>query len=147
MLCLIALITGCSKSDEPTMQTFFVNISSYYSDYPDLEKEIATPSSVFLYQDNGKDIDFGKTTNFDISLYDTDGVMFNLKYASPSTNGINTFTDIPDGKYIILAIYYPYTYVYFYSCKRIVVNGNYSFTTEELKLDKSKDLGYQPWVQ
>jgi len=141
----LILFISCSKDDEPISQTFFVNAYYTYSDYANYGNKIASPSMVMLYQDNDKVIDSTKINSFDPKLYDINGTELSLKYTSTTTTGINTFENIPNGKYVVLVIYYPYTYVRYYSFKKITVNYNYRASTEKILFDCSKNSGYQSW--
>lgn len=145
MLLLPLFFSGCSKEEEPAEQTFFVNTYYTYSDYPDYGEHIASPTMVMLFEDNGNEIDTERISAFDPTLYDTAGNELQLRYTSPTTSGINIFENIPNGKYVILTIFYPYTFVNYYSCKKISVNYDYRATTEKIVFDRSKDSGYQEW--
>lgn len=148
LIILLALFAGCSKEDdEPTEQTFFVNVYYTYSDYPDYGDKLAAPSMVMIYEDNGKAIDTERVSLTDPKLYDTDGVELQLEEVSSSTSGVNIFENIPNGKYVILAIYQPATLLRYYSYKKITVNYDYRATTETVVFDCSKDYGYQTWKE
>ncbi len=140
----ILFLSGCSEN-VPTEQTFFVNAYYTYSDYSDYGEKIASPTMVMLFEDNGNEIDTDRISGFDPTLYDTSGNELKLCYVSDSTSGINTFENIPDGEYVILAIYVPYTFVHYCSYKRIQVDYEYRATSEKIVFDCSKDSGYQVW--
>lgn len=139
-LLLLLLFSGCSKEETPAEQTFFVNTYYTYSEYPDYGEHIASPTMVMLFEDNGNEIDTERISAFDPTLYDTAGNELQLRYTSPTTSGINTFENIPNGRYIILAIYLTY-----HSYKKIQVDYDYRATTEKIVFDKSKGSGYQEW--
>ena len=144
MIMALSLI-GCSKDKEPMEQTFFVNAYYKYSDYPDFGEHIADKTFVALYRDNGNEIDAGSINTLSHKICDNQGNELSLCNTSASMSGINTFSDIPNGRYVILAIHYPYSTIRFYSYKKINVDFDYGGATEKIVFDFSKDSGYQPW--
>ena len=145
ILLLPLIFFGCSKDELPTEQTFFVNAYYTYSDYSDYGEKVASPTMVMLFEDNGNEIDTERVSVFDPTLYDISGNELKLRYTSSTTSGINIFENIPNGKYVILAIYSPYTYVNYYSYKKIQVDYDYRTTTEKIVFDCSRNPGYQAW--
>lgn len=147
LFCILALsLISCSKDNEPMEQTFFVNAYYTYSKYPDYGERIADNTFVALFEDNGNEIDVENIgTLSSPSLFDTTGKELSLRRVSTSTNGINTFNNIPNGKYVILAIHHPYSTIRFYSFKKININYDYRGTTEKIVFDCSKNSGYQSW--
>jgi hypothetical protein len=149
-VCLIALL-GCSKNEETTEQTFFVNVFTQYSATSD--EVIASPSHVYLFEDMGKTIDKDKSyysVYSDGDLTYTDGTTARYQYKSPTTVGINNFENIPNGKYILFVCYVSYGYVDGCSSKSIVVNYDYRATTEKKvflygKTTSQWNYGYQDW--
>lgn len=144
-ICLMAFIlVGCSNGkEEATEQTFFVNAYYTYSEHPDYGERIADNTYVGLYESNGNDV--GEVNTTSLLIYDTYGNDLLLKYASNSSNGINMFENIPNGEYVLLAVYKPYTFIRYYSYKKIIVNENYNYITEKIVFDCSEESGYQPW--
>lgn len=148
----VALFTGCSKdenTEKTTTQTFFVNVHSQL--YEDAKEDIASPVSVYLFEDSGKSIDKDKSK---VSIADnstvtfTDGSTVKPTHTSASTNGINTFENIPNGKYTLWAVYKFYAH-FWVSSKNIVVNDDYRAKTEK-KVFLHKDTPdfiytYQDW--
>lgn len=146
LISIMALsLIGCSKDNLPIEQTFFVNAYYTYSEYPDYGERIADNTFVALYKDNGNEVDASSINTLSQTIYDNKGNELSLCYVSNSKSGINTFSDIPNGKYVILAIYYPYSTIRYYSYKKINVTYDYRAATEKIVFDCSKDSGYQPW--
>ena len=145
VVAITTLLVSCSKGDDPTAQDFCVNVYYTYSDYSDYGERLASPSYVLLFKDNGNNIDESKMSITDLQLYDTNGNALDLIRTSPSTSGVNTFEGVENGKYVILALYSPYTFVKYYSYKKISVDYDYRVTTEKIVFDCTKDSGYQTW--
>lgn len=145
---VVFLISSCSKDDEPEEQTFFVNLSIQHYDGGTIE--IADKTNLYLFESLGKNIDKIKSSTsivYDNAITYTDGTTSKPKYTSPSNNGVNTFKDIPNGKYILWAIYNNYSSFYS-SSKEIVVNYDYRGTMEKktfLHKEISGLMSYQEW--
>ncbi len=150
LLLLIALpliFTSCSKDDEPTEQTFFVNV---YTKYGNSDKELADKAWLFLFKDNGKTIDYTKTASsivLDEKITYSDGSTQSYEY-SKSAPGVFNLEKIPNGNYILLVSYSNYN-VGYCSCKKITVDYNYRGKKEEktFSLDNSTGalFNYQEW--
>ena len=140
-------LTGCNKDDESSQQLFFVNV--YIQDSPSLNKALASPSSVFLFEDTGKEVDntasASSVRNNQVMTF-TDGTTSDrCKYSSPSTTGVNTFEDINNGKYIIWVVYVPYGFLAHSSSQKIVVDKNIQAKNiDKIFLNKGT-FGYQAW--
>ncbi len=152
-LALLAIASTACKKDPPapapppTTQDFYVNVLCTKSGY--LSNRIATPSSVYLFQDTGKKID---TT---ISYYHTVKQSQVLMYQDGTTsaackymaeNGANTFTNIPDGDYIIWVTFSPIDKSGYYAAMRkIKVNVDYRWRSENMLFNLDKDPGFYEW--
>ena len=150
----IILLTSCNKEDEPTNQTFFVNVFTQYGE--DRDEDIVGEidnAHVYLFANSSKTID--KKESF-YSIYEdgeliyTDGTKAKYLYKSPSTLGINTFEDIPNGDYILAVSLVTYGRTVGVSHKPIEVNYDYRVTTEKKvflygKTNNNTNYGYQDW--
>ena len=153
LLLLFPFFIACSSDDNETSekQTFFVNVYSQYS--PEDKVEIASPALVYLYEDNGKSIDKDKSYLSVFSSQEityTDGTTDSYVYKSDSEIGINTFEEIPHGKYIIFVMYLSYNRLrYGASHKHISVNSDYKAITEKkiflYRGISAGNYGYQDW--
>jgi hypothetical protein len=152
MIAAIAvMIFGCSKEEESTEQTFFVNVYTQYSESS--EEQIASPCHVFLFEDKGKTID--KDESYYSAYRDgvityTDETTERYVHKSPTTSGINNFENIPNGKYILFVAYISYGYVAAASHKQIIVNKDYNMTIEKKVFlyrgsSSAENYGYQEW--
>lgn len=127
------IMVSCSK-DEPQSGTVLVNVS--------FDGAIASPSVVKLYKyEDAKDFDktytgachYGSTGDL---LDNKDNVITPFAIGD-NTLGVNTFKNIPNGKYIIIAFYKPQGYsfetFFYYGYKTIDVNGSLSTHFIEFK--------------
>lgn len=149
LIALIAIFCGCSKDDEkdgPRKQTFFVNVYEQYS--ASLSKKFAEPSTVFLYKDIGKTINYRESSSsvkIDNKLTYADGTTSEkYNYTSNSVTGVNTFKSIPNGEYILWVTYAPYSFLIKSSSKTITVHSKMNLKTEEL-IFTGADFGYREW--
>ena len=153
LLLIIPLFFACGGGDDDKSdkQTFFVNVFSQYS--PTDKEEIASPVLVYLYKDNGKTIDNTKSYNsvfMDQEITYTDGTTDSYMYISDLENGINTFKNIPNGKYILFVMYLSYNRLkYGASHKNIIVNNDYNMKSEKkvflYRGISGGNYGYQDW--
>lgn len=126
LMCLFAILSAsCSKEDEPASATVMVNVT--------LEGPSANPSLVRLYKyEDAKDFDnsYNGANHYGtyLELLDKQGNVIEPAYTSESLNGVNTFSDVLNGKYIIIAIHkprgYDWSFSYYYGYKIIDVDGS-----------------------
>lgn len=133
-------LVGCSKDEEPTEQTFFVNVYHYQSESTNSAKRLAEQTWVSLHRDNGRGV--GRVDALNGVIYDEVGAELPLKATSPSNSGANTFENIPNGKYVMLILHtgcggWNFTW------EHITVDGSYNHKTVTVTLDCS--TGYSDW--
>lgn len=147
-LALVILLGSC-KDNEPTVQTFFVNVYYKYSKTPSYGEKIASPTTVYIFKDNGKAIDTKASSvyfGFDGQLTYTDGTRSELySYVSDGLTGINTFKDVPNGNYVVWVTYKSSAYTQYFSSKKITVNYDYRSKMETKVFDFDMNSGYQEW--
>lgn len=113
---------GCSDDESANSQKVMINL---YWKYENLEDtKIASPSIVALY-DYEEAKNFDKEASVNALAYDghivlRDGTALTPKYVSDSTVGINTFENVDNGKYLVIAMYkqdgfsFPFAFLYGY---------------------------------
>lgn len=130
MILPMFVFMGCSDDDDEgsKTQTVLVNVSCQYEGLD--SKKLASPTLVLLYDyeiaknfDKEKSVDTMYSSQ-KISL--TDGTILKPKYTSDNFTGVNTFEDVENGQYLIIAYFKPEGYswpmFYYYGYKQIVVN-------------------------
>jgi len=141
---LLAIMTivsiGCSKDEAETTKnaTLFCNIST------DIGSASSGTAIALVFEDNGKEIDNAASgrNGTTISIVFKDGTSTqSYKYMGSST--VNTFNDVPYGKYILFAYYAPYGLLYYYSIKKVEVNKRVE--SFDMKFITSGNFGYQEW--
>jgi hypothetical protein len=123
-------------------------VSYKYSESPDFKPRFADNSIVMIFLDEGKQIDYENTSPlYDKAIKFTDGTKsHSYEYISNNLTGINTFGTIPNGNYILAAVYKPYDFITYYSIKKITISkDDPSLLIHDVTLDIDKGLGYQPW--
>ena len=145
MAAAVAGITGCSKDDDPGMHPVMVNISYKYSE--DGNSQHASPCLVQLYKVALADFDAKASEtsmyeNQDITL--KDGSTPRPAFISSSFVGVNTFLDVPDGDYLVIAYFKPEGFTwpmfFYYGYKQIRVDSH-STNFYDLCFVWSRDAG------
>ncbi len=150
-LLLLAMVvlafTGCSKDDEPTEQTFFVNVFNKTS----TGEEVAEKAFLYLFTNEGKQVDTKESAMsvpFDGVITYTDGTTAKPVYATKFQVGVFNLENIPNGEYNLWVTSMVYSYSYS-SCKKISVNYDYRGTTEKKTFLREDDgIGlyhYEAW--
>ena len=131
MLVALFVFSGCSDDDEPKdEQTVMINISWKYENRDNIE--IASPSIVMLY-DYEEAKDFDKQQSVQTMANDGDIVLPNgerpsPKYISDNLTGVNTFENVKNGKYLVIAFYrpdgYDWSFSFLYGYNVIDVNND-----------------------
>lgn len=144
-------ITSCSKDDEASEQTFFVNV---YTKWENSEEEIAKKASVYIFANENKSIDNTKSA---ISVVDdgvityTDGSTSSKpQHATKIQSGVFNIENIPNGEYILwVTSMNEYGGACYSSYKKINVNNDYRGASEKKVFQiTSQDRGlyfYQNW--
>lgn len=142
---LPVFLVSCSEDDEPQgEQTVMINILWRYKDYG--EPRIASPSVVMLYDyETAKNFDKEesvRTMANDVYIVLPDGKKLSPEYVSSDLSGINTFKNVKNGKYLVIAYYkpdgYDWSFAFLYGYNTIDVNNelgtslyNYVLTWED----------------
>lgn len=96
------LTTACSKDDESTEQTFFVNV---YTKWENDEEEISKQAFVYIFTDENKSIDNSKSAepvvDDGIITYTDGSKSAKPKYATKYQSGVFNIENMPNGEYII----------------------------------------------
>ncbi len=147
MLCLIALITGCEKENESLSQTLMTNVSYTYSSQPDYKSKLSNNAFVFVFKDNGNEVDNVKSTTsiiLDGVLTYKDGTLSDSPIRL-SEQSVNTFENIPNGNYIIWVAHIPYALTYKTSSTNVTLKANDGIVIKNVVLDMDEENGYQLW--
>lgn len=120
-----AAFVGCSKDDDNDAQNVLVNVK--------LEGDLASPTLVMLYNNvSSADLDKEKSVSSlansqKITLKDGTTTDATLSSA-PNFTGVNTFNDVPNGKYLLIVYHKPDGYsfpmFYYYGYKDITVDAS-----------------------
>lgn len=147
----VIAFTSCSKDDEPTEQTFFVNV---YSKWETGEETLVKDAFVYLFSNENKSIDNQNSAYSVVSdgtITYTDGSKSSApKYATKFQSGVFNLENIPNGEYILWVTYKVAVGARFYSSyKKIVVNNDYRGAIEKkVFLTSMDDNGlyiYKTW--
>lgn len=147
----VIVLTSCSKDDEPTEQTFFVNV---YDKWEDGDEAIAKNAFVYLYLDENKNIDDQKSVISVVSdgliTYEDGSKSVAPKYATKLQSGVFNMENISNGKYVLWVTYKTIAGARYYSSyKKINVDYSYRGTTEKKVFQTSwEDAGlyiYKNW--
>lgn len=147
MLSLIALITGCEKENESLTQTLMVNVSYTYSSNPDYGDKLSDKAFVFIFKDNGKEVDNEESDNsviFDLKMTYKDGTKSDSPIRS-SESSVNTFEDVPNGNYIIWVAHIPYAATVKTTSTKVSLKPNDDLVIKKVVLDMDLPNGYQVW--
>lgn len=152
MLPLFAFV-GCSDDEGNGVQTFFVNVYSKYGFEDDSDKELANQAFVYLYSNEGKNIDTEESAESVVKdgvLTFSDGsVSEKPKYATDFQPGVFNFENVENGRYVLWVVYmYDYAGICYSSYKNITVNEDYRGTTEEKVFTYEEGLDryrFQEW--
>ena len=130
------LTTACSKDDESTEQTFFVNV---YTKWENNEEEISKQAFVYIFANENKSIDNAKSAESS-----------KPKYATKYQSGVFNIENMPNGEYILwVTDMNEYGGACYSSYKKISVNESYRGTSEKkVFLRTAQDRGlylYQNW--
>lgn len=133
IILLMGVFFYSCEADEPKSATVMINVN--------YEGASAYPSIVKLY-------DYEEAKSFDNSysgachfgdymeLVDVNGKVFKPKFVS-DIYGVNTFENVPNGKYLAIILYkpkgYSWAFSYYYGYKIIDVNGELSFNLIDFK--------------
>lgn len=146
----MCLFTSCSKDDESTEQTFYVNV---YKKWQDSDKELVKKAVVYLFADENKSIDNTQSASSIIThgvITYTDGKTAVPEYATRFQPGVFNMENIANGEYILWVTYMiEYGGICYSSYKKISVDHNYRGKLEEKIFQTSySDTGvfiYQNW--
>lgn len=148
---LTILTTACSKDDESTEQTFFVNVYTKWENY---EEELSKKAFVYIFDNENKNIDNSKSAESvadDGIITYTDGSKSSKpKYAIKYQPGVFNIENMPNGEYILWVTHMnEYGGACYSSYKRISVNEDYRGANEKkvfqiTSLDRGLYL-YQNW--
>lgn len=151
MLVALSLMTflGCEQDGEGTTTHTF-NVDVYEQTSATSTKRLASPTLVYLFKDNGKEVDKKKSCNSVESSKNityTDGTTAKYDYVSSSINGINKFESIPNGSYTIWVWNKTDTWlVNYYSSRNILLDKKFKTQTFEKIFHKSDfSYGYEEW--
>lgn len=145
------LTTACSKDDESTEQTFFVNV---YTKGENSEEELSKKAFVYIFANENKSIDNSKSAESvadDGVITYTDGSKSSKpKYAIKYQPGVFNIENIPNGEYILWVTHMnEHGGACYSSYKKISVNEDYRGASEKkVFLITSEDRGlyfYQNW--
>lgn len=147
IIALSVIFTSCSKDDEPTEQSFAVNVYTKSGS----QTTLAEKSWLFLFKDNGKTIDKVKTASSIVlkeEITYSDGTTQSYEY-SRSAPGVFNLENIPNDNYILLVTCSNYSFTYS-SCKKITVDYNYRGTIEQKIFSFANSMtdgmfNYQEW--
>lgn len=148
LFCFMHFILSCEKDDSLNVHDIIINVSYKYGERPDFKPRLATNSIVMIFLDEGKQIDYENTSLlYDMSITFTDGTKSQkFEYISNNTTGVNTFENVPNGGYILAAVYKPYDFIEYYTIKKVAISKDDSpLLIHDVTLDIDKGLGYQPW--
>lgn len=141
---------SCRKDENNGLNehTVFVNVSYKYGNSPDFKPKTANNSIVFIFADEGKQIDNEKTSLlYDKRLTFTDGTHSKIfLFSSNNKTGINIFENVPNGNYIFAAIHKPYEFIQYYSIKKVsIANTDLEILSHNITFDIDKGQGFQIW--
>lgn len=155
VLLLLALLpiltTSCSKDDETTEQTFFVNV---YTKWENNEEEISKNTALYIFPDENKNIDNGQSaisvTDDGVITYSDGSKSGKPVYATKFQSGVFNIENMPNGEYILWVTHMrEYGGICYSSYKKISVNYDYRGKSEKkVFLITSQDRGlniYQNW--
>lgn len=149
MLCLIAVITGCEKTEEDSYQALKVTVKYSYSSNPSFGKKLSNDAFAYLYKDTGKEVDNDKSTIsilFDTTLTYKDGTSSAAPIRS-SQKSESVFKNIPDGNYLLWVGHKSASSDYKTSSTKITINSKDDIITKNVVLDMDKKSGYQSWQE
>lgn len=145
------LTTACSKDDESTEQTFFVNV---YTKGENSEEEISKQAFVYIFANENKSIDNSKSaesvTDDGVITYADGSKSPKPKYATKYQSGVFNIENMPNGEYILWVTHMnEFGGACYSSYKKISVNEDYRGASEKkVFLITSEDRGlyfYQNW--
>lgn len=151
LVLLPMFMTSCSNDDEPTEQTFFVNV---YTKWEDSEEKVAKKAFLYIYENENKSIDNSQSTvsvvNDGLITYTDGSKSSKPTYATKFQSGVFNIENLPNGEYILWVTYMEeYGGRTYSSYKAINVNHDYRGKSEKKVFQTSmQDQGlyiYQNW--
>lgn len=151
--CILVAMISCSDS-EPKEQTFFVNVYTLYEEsnpeiWGEPKEELAKKAFLYIFQNNGKEIDANKSL---VSVIEDGKITYSDKnvsktpiYATNFQSGVFNLENIPNGNYILWVTYMTeYGGKCYSSYKPIKVDYSYRGTMEKKVFHISPDdIGYR----
>ena len=146
---LFALAAGCSKLPaERTAQDF--SLAVFHRPTPDAPQQAATPLTVVLFRDTGRAVDYTQSAvsvrqsgvmTFTDGTHSASGIN-----GAGSAVGVRVFSGIPNGKYLLWAVYNVRNRDYMVSCVAIEVNDDLQGRML-MKVFTGFTPGYYPWTE
>lgn len=129
LLAALFAFSGCSDDEVKDEQTVMINVSWKYENRENIE--LASPSIVMLYDyEEAKDFDKGQSVQTMANegyIVLPNGERPTPKYISDNLSGINTFENVKNGKYLVIAFYrpdgYDWSFSFLYGYNVIEVNN------------------------
>lgn len=144
-------LSSCSKDDESSEQTFYVNV---YTQWEDGDEEISNQALVYIFAKENKNIDTSKSAESVVDdgvITYTDGTKSSKpKYATKYQVGVFNIENFPNGEYILWVTHMnEYGGACYSSSKNISVNENFKGASEKKVFKQGwSDRGmyfYQNW--
>jgi hypothetical protein len=138
ILPLLLLLSSCSKDEINKETTLMVNIST--SGYVPFDATYI----IVVFEDTGKEIDYEASgrngTKLEVAFKDKTSTS---DYLYTGISSVNTFENIPVGKYILFAYCSPYGFLYHYSIKKVELKNEIEY--HSITFTTGGNFGYQEW--